>query len=231
MTTDAREIDRWEGGVGWIAYPDEGPQRAGHALVTGDGVWVVDPVDYDGLDDLLAEMGEVAGVCVALDRHKRDAATVARRHDVAVHVPAWMDGVASALDAPVQRLDGAVGDYEVRPLLDNLFWQEAALYDGATLYTPEALGTVPVFYRAPGERLGVHPALRPLPPRSLADLDVERLLVGHGEGVFYDPGRAIDDTLANARRRAPRAYAEIVKSTLLDVPAKHCSRWNPDRRQ
>lgn len=210
-TTDAREIDRWEGGVGWIAYPDEGPQRASHALVAGDGVWVVDPVDYDGLDDLLAELGEVAGVCVALDRHERDAAPLARRHDVPVHLPAWMDGVADALDAPVERLDGTVGDYEVRRLIDNPFWQEAALYDGATLYTPEALGTV-AFYRAPGERLGVHPALRPLPPRGLADLDVERLLVGHGEGVFYDPGEAIADTLANARRRAPRAYVAMLNS-------------------
>ena len=101
-----REIDRYDGGVGWIAYPDEDMQRASHAVVgENGGVWVVDPVDAAGLDELLAEYGEVAGVVVLLDRHKRDAAAIATRHDVSVYVPDFMDAVAQELDAPVERGD------------------------------------------------------------------------------------------------------------------------------
>src|SRR5699024_3715660 len=75
--TDLVTIDRFDGGVGWLAHPDERMQRASHALSTDDGVWLVDPVDADGLDDLLAEEGDVAGVVILLDRHKRDAARLA----------------------------------------------------------------------------------------------------------------------------------------------------------
>lgn len=213
----ARIIDRWRGGFGWIAHPDEAMQRASHALIVEDGVWVIDPVDYDGLDERLAAAGDgevaggvdVAGVCVLLDRHVRDAGAIARRHGVAVHAPAWMDGVGRSLDAPVEPLGAAVGGYEVRKLIDNRLWQEAALYDGATLYVPETLGTA-AFFLAPGDRVGVHPALRLFPPGGLADLDVERLLVGHGRGVFDDAGDAIADALGNARRRAPRVYANLI---------------------
>ena len=50
---DARlhEIDRFDGGVGWIAYPEETMERASHALAVhdeegdADEVWVIDPVD------------------------------------------------------------------------------------------------------------------------------------------------------------------------------------------
>lgn len=210
-TAAVREIDRWEGGVGWIAHPQERLQRAGHAFLIEGRVWVVDPVDYAGLDDLLGEFGAVGGTCVLLDRHTRDAAAIADRHDVAVHIPAWMDGVAAAVDAPVEQLDGTLGRFRVRRLYDTPLWQEAALHDGTTLYTPETLGTIPAFYCARGERVGVHPVLRLIPPRELADLPVERLLVGHGEGVFDDPAPAIAETLDTARRRAPRLYLSILR--------------------
>ena len=75
--TDFEEIDRRDEGVGWIAYPDERMERASHAFAVDGEVWVVDPVDVDGLDELLAEFGDVAGVVTLLDRHKRDADTVA----------------------------------------------------------------------------------------------------------------------------------------------------------
>lgn len=206
-----REIDRWEGGFGWIAHPEEAMGRASHGLVTGDGVWLLDPVDYDGLDERLREEGGLAGVCVLLDRHVRDSASIARRHDVAVQVPGWMEGMDTAVDGPVEHLDDSLGEYDVRRVIDNPLWQEAALYDGATLYTPEILGTV-AYFCAPGERVGVHPVLRLVPPRGIADLAVDRLLVGHGEGVFDDAGRAIADALETARRRAPRVYLEILGS-------------------
>ncbi|WP_229124013.1 hypothetical protein [Halapricum desulfuricans] len=213
-----REIDRYDGGVGWMAHPDERMQRASHAVVgESGGVWVLDPVGADGLDDLLAEYGEVAGVAVLLDRHKRDAAAVARRHDVSVYVPEWMDGVAPKLDAPVERVHADLGDsgFGVHELIDTPLWQEAALYgehDG-TLVVPEALGTAEYFL-ASGESLGVHPALRLKPPRSLRRFAPERLLVGHGEGVLTDAASAISKALKGSRRRAPKLYAETIRSML-----------------
>jgi hypothetical protein len=216
---DLREIDRWDGGVGWIAYPDEEMQRASHALATDEGVWVVDPVDAPGLEDLLGELGEVAGVALCLDRHKRDAATVARRHDVPVSIPEWMEGVASKLDAPVERFGAQLGgsDYRVRRVRDASLppWQEAALYDGETLFVAEAVGTAS-FFRAGDERLGIHPMLRPVPPRgALGDLTPERVLVGHGEGVSDDATAALRDALDGARRRLPAAYAKMVREMVL----------------
>ena len=211
------EIDRWEGGAGWIAHPEEELQRASHALAGEDGVWVLDPVDAPGLDEFLADLGEVAGVLVTLDRHRRDAATVARRHDVAVHVPSWMSGVGSKLEAPVERLGDRVGatGFEVRRIIDNPFWQEAALYDPdrRVLFTPEALGTAD-HYLAPGERVGVHPMLRLLPPRDLGRLEIDRLLCGHGEGIPEGAGEAVSTALSGARRNAPGLYLKTLRSAL-----------------
>ncbi|WP_435066822.1 hypothetical protein [Haloplanus sp. C73] len=211
-----REIDRWDGGVGWIAYPDERMQRASHALATDDGVWVVDPVDAPGVDDLLDDLGEVAGVVLCLDRHKRDAAALATRHDVPVSLPRWMGGVAPELDAPVERVGTELGNsgYEILRVRDGSLppWQEAALYGpDDTLLVAEAVGTAS-FFRAGDERLGVHPMLRPVPPRDeLGDLTPDRILVGHGEGIFEDATPALRDALDGARRRLPAAYAKMVR--------------------
>ena len=30
-------IDRWDGGIGWIAHPDEDSRRASHAVVGDNG--------------------------------------------------------------------------------------------------------------------------------------------------------------------------------------------------
>lgn len=215
---DPLVTDRWDAGLGWIAHPEEGIQRASHALVGAeDDVWVVEPVDADGIDDQVSALGTVAGVVVLFDRHRRDADAFAERHDVAVHIPAWMDGVEPELEAPVERFDRELADtgYRLRPLLDNRFWQEGTLVgsDG-TLVVPEAVGTADV-YRAGGERLGVHPVLRLVPPRrALAGLSPRRVLVGHGTGVFDDADTALSSALRSARRNAPRAYAEALRSAL-----------------
>ena len=48
-------IGRWDGGVGWIAHPEERGRRASHAIRGEDGdVGVFDPLDAPGVDDLLA---------------------------------------------------------------------------------------------------------------------------------------------------------------------------------
>ncbi|MFC7175749.1 hypothetical protein [Halosegnis marinus] len=209
---EPREIDRFDGGVGWLAYPDEGMQRASHALATDEGVWLVDPVDADGVEGIYGDLGEVAGVVLLLDRHGRDAVTFAERHDVDVYAPAWMTDIDA--DTETEPLGDALADtaYSVERLMDNGFWQEAALFDSeaGTLLVPEAVGTAP-FFLAGDERLGVHPMLRLFPPKRLREFDAERVLVGHGAGVLDDASDAIREAVATSRKRAPTAYLNALK--------------------
>ena len=207
---DLTEIDRFEGGVGWLAYPDETMERASHAVESDGQLWVFDPVDANGVDDLVGEFDEVGGVVVLLDRHTRDSAAVARRHDVPVYVPDWMSGVESDIDVPVVRFSEGVGEFALERVVDNPLWQEAALFDGETLVVPEALGTVS-YFRAPGERLGVHPMLRAIPPGSLTAYDADRLLVGHGEGLFEDVRPAVENAVGGSRRRMVPLYLDNLK--------------------
>ena len=162
------------------------------------------------IEALIAEYDEVGGVVVLLDRHERDAATVATRHDVPVYVPDWMSGVEDDLDAPVVRVSDGVGEFTLERVVDNPFWQEAALFDGETLVVPEALGSVS-YFRAPGERLGIHPMLRAVPPRSLTEYDADRLLVGHGEGLSGDVRPAIRDAVGGSRRRMVPLYLDNLR--------------------
>ncbi|SFR30402.1 MULTISPECIES: hypothetical protein [Halorubrum] len=179
------ETTEWEGGFSWIAYPDEDARRASHALTTGAGVWLVDPVDVDGLDAHLREAGDVAGVVVLQDRHTRDAAAVARRHDVAVSVPEGMSLTREKLDADAEPTGSALAGsaYEVHELRLDDDWEEAVLWndDRSTLLVPETLGTLPAF-RDDGDALGVHPAVEES-PQGLAEWDPGHLLVGHGTSI------------------------------------------------
>lgn len=206
-------VDRFDGGVGWIAYPEETMRRTAHAVESDGGLWILDPVDAAELDDLLEGYADPAGVVVLLDRHKRDAAAIANRHDVSVYVPEWMGGVADDLDAPVERFGGQLAGFDVIRLVDNPLWQEAVLFDGETLVVPEALGTAEHF-RAPDETLGVHPMLRPFPPKRLGQYDPDRLLVGHGEGCFEDVGPAVRRAVEGARRTAVPMYLKNVGELL-----------------
>ena len=221
--TEWTEIDRFgsddetRGGVGWIAHPEEAMQRASHALAVEGDVWVVDPVDAPGIDDLFAEFGDVAGVVVLLDRHKRDAGVIAGRHDVPVYVSDVMDGIAEDIDAPVERFHGELPGtgYSTRTVVDNFAWTEVALVDreNGVLVVPEAVGTTDYFL-ASGERLGVHPALRLKPPRRLARFEPGRVLVGHGAGIHEDATGALQDALSGARGRTPGLYLKNIKSFL-----------------
>ena len=209
--TNFAEIDRFDDGVGWIAHPDEAMQRASHALATDDGdVWVVDPVDADGIDDLFAEFGDVCGVVVLMDRHGRDAAAIAQRHDVPIYVPSFVD---PGIDARTQPVTGELPgtDFEVVRTVDWPGWDEAALYDGETLVVGDALGTAQYFTTG-DERIGVHPMLRVKPPKALEQFRPERILVGHGEGVMEDASSALEYALDGARRRAPKAWLDAVRS-------------------
>lgn len=216
-TTDWRVIDRFDHGVGWIAYPDERMQRASHALATDDGVWVIDPVDVDGLDDLLAEYGSVEGVVILLDRHKRDCAEVANRHGVSVWVPEFMDGVVEELDAPVERFRHDLADtgYALHEIVNNRFWQEGLLYNRANgvLVVPESVGTTS-YFRTKSEQLGVHPMMRLTPPRYLSRLEPTHIRVGHGEGVHEDAAQKLQDAISNSRTHTPALAVKNIRGLL-----------------
>ncbi|WP_436344883.1 hypothetical protein [Natronorubrum sp. FCH18a] len=212
--TDFAECNRFDGGVSWIAHPDEAMQRASHALEIDGEVWLVDPVDAAGIDDLFAEFGDVAGVVVLLDRHKRDAAEIANRHNVPVYLPRFFEGVTEEVDAPVARFTDELSDtgLEAHTVVDNRFWREVALYNpnDGTLVVPESVGAVDHFL-AGGERLGVHPMRRLVPPRdALGGFSPERILVGHGAGITSDAASALEEALANSRRGTPRLVAEML---------------------
>jgi hypothetical protein len=216
-STSWREINRWDGGTSWLAYPDEEMERASHALVTDGDVWLVDPVDVEDLDETLAEHGTVRGVVLLLDRHKRDAETLARRHEVPVYVPEWMDDVRRDLSTPVEPIRRSLGDsgYDLHKLIDNPVWKEGFLYDedSKTLVVAEAVGTSS-YMRTSDERLGVHPALRLKPPKALGRYSPERILVGHGEGVMTGAADALADALSGSRKRTPRLYAQTAREFL-----------------
>lgn len=204
-------VCEWATGVSWLAHPDEGAQRASHAIGTDEGVWLIDPIDAPDLDGLIEPLGSVAGVAVLSSFHGRDAGPVARRHDVAVHVPEWMDRIEERVDAPIERYTLAPGDagFHALPCRPFPAWQEVFLYheDGATLVVPESIGTADP-YLVGDERLGLVTVRRLQPPRQLVGLDPERVLVGHGRGVTADAGDALDSVLQNARSTFPRAVVE-----------------------
>jgi hypothetical protein len=193
--------DEFDGGFGWIVR-DELMQRCSHALVVDGCVWVVDPVDGDGVEQRIRSAGEPAGVIQLLDRHGRDAPALAGRLGVPLHV------------LPVELIAGA--PFEFLVVRKGWRWKEVALWwpDRRVLVVADALGTV-TYFVAPGERLGVHPLLRPIPPRRrLARASPEIVLCGHGEGVLDDAGQALVEALSTARRRMPRLLATAVRSRL-----------------
>jgi hypothetical protein len=215
-----RVVDRWDGplggGFGWQAHPGERGGRTSHAIACEDGVWLLDPLDAPGLDEHVADLGEVAGVAVCSDYHARDAGVLARRHDVPVTVPSWLSRVESRVDAPVERVTGSVAGFETRRLRPLRAWRETILYrqrDG-TLYTPDFLSTHPKF-TAGAERLGMPTFSRLSPPReTLGAFTPERILCGHGPALFADAAATLETTLAEAHRRFPRALVENLPGEL-----------------
>ena len=186
-----RFVDEADGVLGWI----EGARmrRTSHALAAAGRVWIVDPIEGEGVDERIRALGEPAGVIQLLDRHERDCAAFAARFGVPLHiVPRSLPGTP----------------FELRPVVRLRFWREVALWwpERRILVCADVLGTVP-FFRAGDEPIGMHPLLRLWPPRGLRGLDVQHALVGHGEGVT--DGAAVERALAEARRRLPRWLAGV----------------------
>lgn len=205
-------VDEWDAGLGWIAHPDEAARRASHALHGDDGVWLFDPLDAPGIDPLITRLGDIAGVAVLSNYHRRDADVFAERYDVPVTVPGWFDDVADTLDARVERTDDALGDsgFRVRRADPLPGWREAVAWrdDDATLYAADMLSALPQ-YCVGDETVAPYLLLRFFPPRRVfADVTPERIICGHGTGVFEDAAEALDHGLRNARRGLPRALFE-----------------------
>jgi len=198
--SEPRWVDEQEWGFGWIAPGRPQLRLTSHALLAEGGVWVVDPLEGEGVEERIRALGEPAGVIQLLDRHTRDCAAFAGRLGVPQHVVPFVD----------------FGPFEAIPLVQRSHWQEAALWwpERRVLVCADAFGTVPHYFALGGERLGVHPLLRLTPPRRLADLEPEHVLCGHGEGVHEHAAAAVLEALAHARRRLPRLLFEAPAATL-----------------
>ncbi|WP_440763889.1 hypothetical protein [Natronorubrum sp. DTA7] len=200
------------GGFGWLAHPEETGLRASHALVGERArLWLVDPLDAPGIDAELESRGDVAGILVCSAYHTRDAGSFARRFDVPVFVPEWIDRVPDRLDDDVslETVDGEVGTsgLSLREASPVPGWSEAIAYrrSDATLYVPDLLGTAPV-YLAGDERLAVYLLARLTPPTAaFTGIAPQRILVGHGPGILEDAAAALADALGSARRGLPCA--------------------------
>jgi len=228
------EVHRWPGGVTWFAHPGETMRRASHALVIGDDrslattapepaegdVWLVEPIDAAGLDDILEDLGQVAGVVVLAELHRRDAETIATRHDVPIFLPERIATLGPTLDARVSVFTGTLPGTSFRaiPVLDGVPWSESVLHDpeSGTLVATEVLVTSDRT-TGWGERLAVGPYARLQPPRAaLSDRHVERVLVGHGEPLATDARAALDRALARSVRGLP---AYLLKDALFMLRA------------
>ena len=195
MTVTFCDEQPW--GFGWIAAEPRFLQRASHALLADDGcVWLIDPVDFPGLDERVRALGRPAGVIQLLDRHRRDCAPVSAR----LGVPIWITPRA---------VPGS--PFEVVELKRSRRWQESALWwpQQRVLVVAEAVGTVR-YFRAPGEALGIHPLLRLTPPRALLAYEPEHVLVGHGAGVHENASTALRDAIRHSRVNALRVIPRLL---------------------
>jgi hypothetical protein len=198
-----RFCDEVDGGFGWIV--DEFLQRCSHALVVDGRVWLIDPVDGDGVEERVSAAGAPAGVLQLLDRHNRDCAALADRFGVRHHlVP-----------------QGSIGPFACIPLKNSRSWKEVALWwpGRRVLVCADALGTAP-YFRAGKERLAVHPLLRLRPPRrQLGALHPDVILCGHGEGVLKDAEATLGEALSTSRRRIAVQPASALRAWRASRPS------------
>jgi hypothetical protein len=150
----------------------------------------------------------VLGVCTLLDRHGRDCAAIARRHGRPLLVPSTLAGRGEPLD---------VEGVQERAILAAPGWNESALWlpGRRLLVCADALGTTAWFRATDDEPIGIHPLLRPRPPRgALGGLDAAAVCVGHGAPLTEDAGRAVDEALRTAQRRLPQSWWRAARLTI-----------------
>ena len=187
---------RWADGFTWIRGDD-------------GGVWLVDPLgagDPEGvLDRALGELGRVRGVVVLSSYHSRDAAAFATTYEVPVYVPSAVSGVVDRLHAAddwsghIVRFSDELADTGFQCIeVGNRLWSEVMLYHPSrkTLVVSDVLTTA-AHHTNGSRQLSFIPFVQLFPPRDAFDgLDVDRVLVGHGESVFTGAQTAVDDALA-----------------------------------
>jgi hypothetical protein len=192
-----RFCDEFEGSFGWTPAEEELQRRTSHAVASGGQVWIVDPLDGEGIDERIRVLAAPAAVVQLLDRHDRDCRAVADRLGVPLHV------------TPFQGVEGA--PFEIVRVLNVPGWREGALWFPAerVLVCADAVGAAPYFL-AKGERVAVHPLLRLAPPKALAGFEPSQLLFGHGEGLAGDEAaEALRAALRTSRRRIPSWVAAL----------------------
>jgi len=203
---EAEFIDEWENGFGWIGRPEENMKRTSHAFVDDSGVFLVDPVDAENLDEKIEEFGEVKGVIVLFGRHVRDSEKLAERYDCPIFVPEWFE---RELDTEVRKVSDKVPgtDWEIHTVVDSRIGREAALYnrESKTLIVADSLGTAE-HLRGREEKLGMSPLYRFNPPDKLLDFEPERIFCGHGEGITENATKLMRETIRKGRLKTPSAY-------------------------
>ena len=198
-----RFCDEFDAGFGWVV--DEFMERCSHALVVEGRVWLIDPLDGEGVEERVRGAGEPAGILQLLDRHTRDCAAFAERLGVRLHV------------VP----DRAVGPFSFIPLGLGRWWHEVALWwpERRLLAIGDALGTAG-YFRADAERLAVHPLLRLRPPRrQLEPFQPDLIVCGHGEGVLEQADPALLEALSTSLRRIPGQLASSFRAWRASRPS------------
>jgi hypothetical protein len=198
-------VDEHPFGITWQI--DEAAARTSHALNVDGRVWIIDPVDHPAALERIEALGPVAGVIQLIDRHNRDCAAIAGR-----------------LQVPHLRVPGEVPGtpLEVVRVVDQRRWREVALWwpEYEALVVPETLGTVPLFTAGHGA-VGMHPILRPLPPKALRGMRPASLLVGHGPPVSGDDARdGVEWAYAHARGDIPRLFATVARIAVEQIRSR-----------
>jgi hypothetical protein len=188
-----KAFEEHEAGLSWVM--DDAMQRASHALIDGDDVWLIDPVDEGDAIERATATGTPKAVIQLLDRHNRDCEAVAKR-----------------LGVPTKRVPGSLEGtpFEVIHVIKRRRWKEVALHwrERETLVVAEAVGTAPLFALGRGA-VGVHPVLRLTPPHVLEGIDPKVLLVGHGAPVKSNAAGSLNDALARSRSDIPRLLMSL----------------------
>ena len=203
-------IDECERGFGWIAHPEETGARASHALVGDEGgVWLLDPLHADGIQEKISKLGEVEGVVVFSNYHVRDAEYFAEQYSVPIYCPKFLHRTRDRVETQTRSVGESVRESGFRIFQYKPFpgWVEAIAFRDSdrTLYVPDAMGTTDLF-TVRNERIGVYLLARLNPPRDiLAGQSPDRILVGHGSGILDNAEAELNVVLGKARRRLPSA--------------------------
>lgn len=171
---------------------------AAHAVRGENGVVLVDPLPV--ADDPLAELGDVAAICLTTSSHQRSAWRLRRELGVRVWAPVASKEVDEEPDERYSEGDELPGG--LRPIFTPGAGttQHSLLLerDGGVLFTPD------LFVRPPDGPLMMIPAEYAHDPEEarrtaerLLDLDFAVLCTGHGAPVTDDAKAAIRAALAS----------------------------------